>query len=54
VLKDRPQAADCTVKDLLVVIFDQLKPMLNAKVDKSQLYLTTEDGFFLPPNAPAV
>jgi hypothetical protein len=39
------------VTDIMTIILDQIKPILNPKVDKSQLYLTTLDGFFFCPSS---
>ena len=35
---------------MLSFIYEQMKPMISSSVDTSKLYLTTGDGFFLPPN----
>jgi len=40
-----------SVRDLLTLIWSQFKPLLRKEVDMGKLYLTTEDDFFLPPNA---
>ena len=40
-----------TVRSLLSFIYRQVKPMLKAGIEPARLYLTTSDGFFLPPNA---
>ena len=36
---------------MMTIIFDQIQPVLDGNVDKSQLFLTTLDGFFFTPNS---
>ena len=40
-----------TVRTLMAYLFKQVQPMLASSVLPEKLYLTTQDGFFLPPNA---
>ena len=37
--------------DLLALVYIQFEDYFCKSVDSTALYLTTEDGFFLPPNA---
>jgi hypothetical protein len=38
-----------SVLDLMKAIYKQFKPLLNTEVICGKLYLTTCDGYFLPP-----
>ena len=40
-----------TVRNLMAFVYKQVRPMLRAGIDSGKLYFTTQDGFFLPPNA---
>ena len=40
-----------TVRNLMAFVYRQVRPMLRTGIDPGKLYFTTEDGFFLPPNA---
>ena len=40
-----------TVLTLMAFVYKQVKPMLRSGVDPGKLYFTSQDGFFLPPNA---
>ena len=40
-----------TVRNLMAFVYKQVQPMLRAGIDPGKLYFTTQDGFFLPPNA---
>ena len=39
------------VADMMTIIFDQIHPILDRNIGKSQLFLTTLDGFFFTPNS---
>ena len=39
------------VSDMLKIILDQIQHLLDRNVDRSQIYLTTLDGFFFSPNS---
>lgn len=43
-----------TIKDLMVCVFTQVKSLLKKDVDRSKLYFTTVDDYFLPPTASLV
>ena len=51
VSKEKGSNSQITVKDLMVCVFAQVKSMLRKDVDRSKLYFTTEDRYFLPPTA---
>lgn len=43
-----------TIKDLVACAFANFKFALQENIDHRYLYLTTDDDFFLPPNAKIV
>jgi len=40
-----------SVRHLLAFVYKQVQPMLRKNTNPGKLYLSTQDGFFLPPNA---
>ena len=50
-LQSKSKDKDVTVRTLMSWVYTQVKPMLRGDTDPGKLYLTTKDGFFLPPNA---
>ena len=43
-----------TIKDLMAYVYSQVKTMLKSNIDRSKLYFTTDDDYFLPPTASIV
>ena len=43
-----------TIKDLMVCVYSQVTSMLKGKINRSKLYFTTIDDYFLPPTASLV
>ena len=43
-----------TIKDLMVYVYAQVTSMLKEDIDRSKLYFTTIDDYFLPPTASLV
>lgn len=50
-LQDSFKCDKRTITDLLALVYMQFKVYFSSEVTASTLYLTTEDDFFLPPNA---
>ena len=49
--KVRGSIEQLTIKDLMACVYSKVESMLKGKINRSKLYFTTVDDYFLPPTA---